>query len=441
MKKPKKPADLQRFHVQAPTTPHPLNAKSLSTLAALTVIGIGGFMAGRISAPDRPAGTHDATSVRKSSRAAGVGGGETSRAAGRASQRSERPARDTAESSTERLARLTSIMRGENPLERNRALLAWIDQLGPNDFESAISEFRAMGITESRMGEYALLLSAWAKTDPLTALDYAKANTGGRFASNTILACWAATDPDAAIRWAQTNHEGDSANPYLAGIIRGLAGSDPARASELLTSMPRSQERGEALAALMPQLLTQGAAATHAWISKLTDDSLRDAAMTSAAQALAASDPAGTVAWLAANPSQSTQRRMDDVYSVWAGKDPQSALSSISTLASEENRSNALRGIVASVAMTDPKAALSMMNRYPNDVNDRVVQQFVWHSLGRDPATAVSQISRIADEGQRNQTYQYTVSTWLERDPAAANAWMQSHPLPQSVQDQLNKSH
>jgi hypothetical protein len=415
-----------------------LNTKSLSTLAALIVIGTGGFMAGRISSPDHPAGTHNDASVRKPSRTSGVSA-DASRATGRASQRPARPARDTAESSADRQARLTSIMRGENPLERNRALLTWIDQLGPNDFESAISEFRALGITESRMGEYALLLSAWAKTDPLAALDYAKANTGGRFASSTILSCWAAADPEAAIRWAQANHEGESPNPYLAGIIRGLAGSDPARATELLTNMPLSHERGEALAAFMPQLLTQGADATRSWISKLTDDSLRDAAISSAANALAASDPAGTVAWLAANPSQTTQRRMDDVYSVWAGKDPQGALSSISTLASEENRSNALRGIVANVAMSDPKSALAMMNRYPNDVNDRVVQQFVWHSLGNDPATAVSQITRIADEGQRNQMYQHTVGTWLERDPAAASAWMQSHPLPQAVQDQLNR--
>jgi hypothetical protein len=330
-------------------------------------------------------------------------------------------------------------MRGENPLDRNRALLAFIDQLGPGDFEAAVAQFRSLGITDSRFGEYALLLSAWAKADPLAALDYAKANTTGRFATGTILASWASTDPEAAIRWAETHHEGDGANPYLAGIIRTLAGTDPVRATQLLTGMPRSQERGEALDAMMPHLLTQGASAARAWISDIEDDSLRDGAMMRAATQLAATDPAGTAAWLAANPGQATQRTMDDVYSVWADQDPQAAISSISSLASGEDRSNALRGVISNVAMTDPNAALSMMNRFPNDVTDRVVQQFVWHSFGNDPSMAINQIARIADEGQRNQMYSRTMGTWMDRDAAAASAWMRTNPLPASVQEQLNK--
>ncbi len=387
-------------------------------------------MAGRISSSDSSATTRDGSAGTKSSRASAQTTGDASSGPGRKSQLSDRPARAAAGSASERLARLDSIMRGENPLDRNRALLAFIDQLGPGDFEAAVAQFRSLGITDSRFGEYALLLSAWAKADPLAALDYAKANTGGRFATSTILASWASTDPEAAIRWAETNHEGDGANPYLAGIIRTLAGSDPVRATQLLTGMPRSQERGEALDAMMPHLLTQGAGAARAWISEIKDDSLRDGAMMRAATQLAATDPAGTAAWLAANPGQATQRTMDDVYSVWAGQDPQAAMSSISSLANGEDRSNALRGVISNVAITDPNAALSMMNRFPNDVTDRVVQQFVWHSFGNDPSLAINQIARIADEGERNQMYSRTMGSWMDRDAAAASAWMRTNPLP-----------
>ena len=397
-------------------------------------------MAGRISSSGAVAANPNSADGRKSSRAFGQSAGDAnSGPASRKSQHAERPARAAAASATERLARLEAIMRGENPLDRNRALLAFIDQLGPGDFEAAVAQFRKMGITDQRFGEYALLLSAWAKEDPLAALTYAKANTSGRFATSTILATWASIDPEAAIRWAETNHEGDGANPYLAGIIRTLAGSDPVRATQLLTGMPRSQERGEALDAMMPHLLTQGAEAARAWIAALTDDSLRDGAMMRSATQLAATDPAGTATWLAANPGQASQRMMDDVYSVWAGNDLQGAVSSISSIASDENRSNALRGVVNNLANTDPKAALSMMNRFPNDVSDRMVQQFVWHSFGSDPSLAVTQIARMADEGQRNQMYGRMVGSWLEKDATAANAWLRTNPLPAAVQEQLNK--
>ena len=415
---------------------------SLTILAALILIGAGGFMAGRISSSGSSAASHDNAGGRKSSRAFSQSAGTAADgASSRKSARAERPGRAAAGSASDRLARLEAIVRGENPLDRNRALLAFIDQLGPGDFEAAVAKFRALGITDNRFGEYALLLSAWAKADPLAALAYASANTRGGFATSTILGSWAFTDPEAAIRWAETNHKGDGANPYLPGIIRTLAGADPVRATQLLTSMPRSQERGEALDAMMPHLLTQGADAARAWIGALKDDALRDGAMMRSATQLAAIDPAGTATWLAANPGETSQRMMDDVYSVWAGNDLQSALSSISSIAGDENRSNALRGVVNNLANTDPKAALALMNRYPNDVSDRMVQQYVWHSFGSDPSSAVNQIARISNEGERNQMYGRMVGSWLNRDPSAANAWLRTNPLPPAVQEQINKPH
>ena len=184
-------------------------------------------MAGRISSPDGPSSGKEETAASRSSRSTSKSSdADGSSASSRKLQRSERPdraGRTSAGDPAERLAKLESIVRGENALDRNRALLAYIDQLGPGEFEEAVAHFRSLGITESRFGEYALLLSAWAKADPLTALTYAKENTGSRFATNTILSSWASADPEAAIRWAETNHEGDEANPYLAGIIRSLA--------------------------------------------------------------------------------------------------------------------------------------------------------------------------------------------------------------------------
>lgn len=414
-----------------------MKSKSLTLAAALVLIGAGGFMAGRISSPAEKAGnTPDGPAATKSSRSSAAVP-DADRATGK-SERSARTPRSAA--SGDRLTRLESIVRGEDALDRNRALLDFIDSLGPGDFLAAVEHFRSLGITESRLGEYSMLLSAWAKTDPLAALDYASANTRGRFATHTILATWAASDPEGAIRWAETHHEGEGANPHLAGIIRSLGGTDPARASQLLTGMPRSQERAEALDAFLPHLLVQGGEATRAWIESLTDEALRNGAMMRAAEKLAASDPAGTAAWLLANPGEATQRRMDDVYSAWARKDEQAALSSLTALPAGENRSNALRGLVTGIATKDPSAAVSMMDRFPNDVNDRTVQQFVWHSFGNDPSVAVSQIARIADEGQRNRMYGRALEAWLDRDAASANAWMRTNPLPPAVQERLNRS-
>ena len=404
----------------------------LTALAALVLIGAGGFMAGRVSssASSREDQTDPAEtrSTRSSSRNFPGNGAES-----KSSSRSTRPERDAKSTSQDRLARLESIIRGENPLDRNRALLAFIDQLAPGDFEGAVAHFRSLGLTEGRMGEYSLLLTAWAQADPLSALAYAKENTSNGFATGTILTSWASTDPEAAIRWAKANHEGDEANPYMPGIIRGIAASDPARATELLVSMPLSEERGKALDSILPHLLQQGSEATRSWIAAITDDSLRNGAMMRVAEKLATTDPAGTVSWLLANPGEASRRRIDDIYSAWAKKDEQAAWNSFNTLPSGDARSNALRGMITSAAVQNPKAAVSLMDRYPNDVNDRVVQNFVWHSFGNDPATAVTAIARIGDEKQRDQMYRRTLDAWKREDPASAEAWLSKNSTSSGV--------
>ncbi|MEO7099915.1 MAG: hypothetical protein ABI162_11175 [Luteolibacter sp.] len=413
-----------------------MKLKPITLLAALAIIGAGGFMAGRVSspAPAATAGNGPAETRSPRSSQSMTGSAEVQK-----SPHGKRPEQAKTQISKDRLAKLDSIMRGENALDRNRALLAYIDQLGPNDFEEAVAHFRELGITDSRMGEYSLLLSAWAGADPVAALAYAEENTREGFAADTILATWASADPEAAVRWAKANFDGDGANPYLAGIIRGIAGSDPARATELLASMPRSEERAKGLDAFLPHLIQQGAEATQAWIAKLTDDSLKNGAIMRSADKLAAIDPAGTASWLLANPGEASKRRMDDVYSTWAQKDEQAALNSFTSLPAGEDRTNALRGVITSVAMDNPKEAISMLDRYPNDVNDQVVRNVIWHSFGSDPSLAVSQIPRITDEGQRNQMYRRAVGNWLERDPAAAQAWMRSNPLPEAVQKDINR--
>jgi hypothetical protein len=415
-----------------------MKTQKYAIYAALLVTGAAGFMIGRNTKPEITGNDEAAGPPATRSSRASQGSSSDSTRSGTARD-SRTSSRKSMQSTVERLARLESIVRGENPLDRNRALLAFIDQLAPEDFEEAIAHFRSLGITEDRFGEYSLLLSAWAKTDPLSALDYARENTRGGFATNTILTTWASIDPQSAIRWAESNHTGDEANPYMVGVIRGIAGTDPELATTLLTGMPRSSERGDALDAVLPYLLAKGNDAARAWIENIRDEALRSGAMLRVAERLAASDPAGTAAWLAANPSEATQRRMDNVYNTWARQDERAAMASLQALPPGENRSNALRGILNSIAENDPAKAVSIMDRYPSDINDRVVQDFVWNSYRSNPAIAVDQIARITNTNWRDHMYRRALGRWQERDPAAANAWMQTNPIPEPVREYIQR--
>lgn len=409
-----------------------MKATPVVVISGLVVVATGGFIVGRITSDDDAPVAKSEVSRPERVRPGGTaaqggdgGAGAAKQADGRTSGKSIPTA--------EKLQKMEAIMRGENPVERSRALLALIDQLAPGEFEEVVAQFRALGITQNRLGEYSMLLSAWAKADPFTALEYARNNTQGGFASNTILASWASTDPDAALRWAETNFDGTGANPFLTGVIRGIAETNPERATELLKGMPFSEQRGEALAGMMQHILKQGPEASRNWIMALDDERLRDGAMMRMAEPLADIDPKGTADWLVKNPGEASNRRLDDVYEKWAGKDIDAALASLNNLPTGAQKSNALGGVISREASNNPQAALALLDRYPNDVNDGVVRDFVRNAAEKSPEIAADTISRIADEGQRNATYQRMLWRWLESDMPKAQAFVQAHQLPEQV--------
>jgi hypothetical protein len=411
-------------------------------IAGLLVAGAGGFFAGRMSSPSGETADQagPAASPRAQREAAALARAADGTASADRTPRSlaERRAR-AGTSSPYAATRLDSIVRNENALDRYRLMLSFIDGLAPDDFEAAVSEFRGMGMTGQRFGEYSMLLSAWAKVDPIGALAYAKENTGTPFATDTIIATWASNDPEAAIRWAEENHQSEGANPFLVGIIRALASTDPLRATQLLTSMPRSVERGSALDGLLPALLAQGDAATREWIESLQDEALRNGAMMRVAEKFAKNDPQGTLAWLLANPSEATQRRMDDVFRTWAGKDEPAAMSAYLALPAGENRSNALRGIVTNIAGSDPQQAVALMDKYSADVSERTVRHFAWRTFNSNPEIAVNQISRVENQESRAWMYRRLVGSWIDRDSAAASQWLQRNAGDDPVLNNLSQ--
>ncbi|MFM2171135.1 MAG: hypothetical protein RI957_1364 [Verrucomicrobiota bacterium] len=413
-------------------------------ISLAAIVGAIGFIVGRNSQQSADADkgvVSGGTSSQRSSGSslAGASSSDARRSAAGARAGMEKSGMSSAKGDPmDRLQELKNIV---DPLERTRLWLQLVDSLSPGQFEEFVAAYRAEGIPSERMGDYAMLLTAWAKVDPQAALDYASKNTGSPFARQTILAAWAAYDPNSAIAWAKSNHQGDGANPWMVGVIKGLAAQDPDMASTLLKEMPRSVERGEALDNLIPAMLQQkGIDAARDWVNTITDSSLKDGAMSRVADRTIERDPQGTAEWLIANPSETTNRRVDDALFVMARKDETSAMALFNKLPAGNDRSNALRGIINATAIDNPQKAAALMDSHSGDVNNRVVEQFVWHSFRQDPQTAVSNISRLTNPEEQEKMYNRTLEWWMEKDQQAAINWVNSNTLPTSVVDRLNRN-
>lgn len=418
--------------------------RTLTMAGAIAVASAGAFFAGRMTAPDATSasGSNAAGDSSLPSKLSSRGGGSGDDAAGsprRLSDRSGAKDKDKTSRGDAALAKMEELMRTTDPIERTQAWLNFVNSIDPSEFESVVASFRGLGMTESRMTEYAMLLSAWGKKDPMQALAYAQENTGNRFARNTILSTWAAYDPAGAIQWAEQNHEAKEGegNPWMIGIIQGLASTDPARASQLLAEMPFSEERGEALGALLPSILAQGPDAAKSWAEGITDDALKQGAIARVAEAMAAKDPAGTADWLSRNPGEAADRSMDNVISAWMDTDKDSAVAYYQGLPAGDIRTNALRGVANSMAMDDPRAAADFLDANAADANDRVYQQFVWHSFGEAPDIAASYIAKISNPREQEQMYGRMLDGWLRRDFNAASTWINGNTLPENVSQRV----
>lgn len=412
-------------------------------ISLTVIVGAIGFMVGRNTTSDTDKNgeitSRDSSAMRSTS-----SGDVSSTSESRRSSSTARTGSDTAssvdKSKTDPVARMRALSEINDPLERARLWLQLVDSLSPDQFQDFVAAFRADGIPSERMGDYSMLLSAWAKVNPQEALDYASKATSNPFARQTILASWASYDPESAISWAKSNHTGEGANPWMVGVIKGLAYQDPDRASTLLMEMPRSQERGEALDNLLPALLKRGIAETRDWVDSITDPALKEGAISRVAESTAAKDPQGTADWLIANPSEAANRRIDDALYAMANKDQSVALDYFSKLPAGDARSNALRGIINAVASENPQKASALMDAHSGDLTDRAVQQFVWYSFRQDPQTAVTNISRMTNPEEQERMYTRTIEWWMERDQQAALNWVNGNTLPPNVVDRLNRT-
>lgn len=148
-----------------------MNSNALSVCATCIVIGLGGFMLGKLTSGKAEQSGHDHLLERSNRQI-------DQRSVSRDRDNVQRSRQLRSNSITEqKLAKVDEIARCENVYERGRAMLEWIESLAPEEFEAAAASLRRADLSDYQMGEYAMmLLTAWAEVDPVTALAHAEKN-------------------------------------------------------------------------------------------------------------------------------------------------------------------------------------------------------------------------------------------------------------------------
>lgn len=295
-----------------------------------------------------------------------------------------------------------------------------------------------------------LLADVWASRDGEAACQWLAALTLEDERNPYLfsaLSQWARQHPQAAVAWFQGQEfAGDQSQDYLiAGLIRGLAASDPAAALDALLAVPESPERSGALDFLVRAWARDGVPSALSQIADLptTEPALRKRALQKLAgslteeQVLAArgdllvlTSPVDLVTFQVALAAR------------WSQSDPQAAAAWAEKLPSPTAQVSALGQVAARWGRIDPLAASAWLSHSAGEPKmDLAARAVSWSVVGLDPTTAFQQVTSIQSVGLREETFEQVGRFWLSREPVEAKVFLENDTLlPPAIRQSLLQS-
>ena len=336
---------------------------------------------------------------------------------------------------------IQKIMQISDPIKRASLLLSVMENMSSDDFLTVIDDFRSLGITRQRMGEYRQLLHAWTKVDPLAALAYSQENQSSDTAEAIILASWVKENPAAAIEWAKANFDGNGANPYTVGLIEGLTESDPELATELLNTLPLSTERFESLTFLTNKFANEDHSVGLAWLDTIEDDAVKAAATQRLLSNYVTDDPEAITEWVTnIEDDELRARSLRSVGGSLARENLSDAKEWVSSL-DPAQQATAASGIIRNLATENSADALAWVQTMQNQEGYQDLLSSYISAAGsqQDYQNALTQIPNIEDDNRQTQAYADSLAMWHRNDPEAAQAWITSNDIPEEAQQAVER--
>ena len=334
--------------------------------------------------------------------------------------------------------KVKDLKKMSDPIARAEGFLQLVKNLRPDEFLDAVAAYREGGINDEQFGEYRLLLTAWAQVNPLEALDYAKENTGSPFARQTILSAWAKNDTEGAVSWARENFdiEGDEnrSNPWMIGVIKGIASIDLGRATQLMEELPFSQGRGEALDAVFAEVTSGGNESAKRWVAQLTDKSLKEGAAARLAGRLASEDPEAAAIWASSLGPEVMKRAAGSIVDQWAETDLDAAKAWVDGQPDEVIAASGPQLIENIIEDEDISTATAWLSRFEgNPAFDDSVRTLVYRSMSQEPTTAADWIMKLSSDRDQERTFHRVLGGWMQKDKEAAMGYINNNSVPDSI--------
>ncbi len=411
-----------------------MNYKVLPVLLSASLGALGGFVIGRVTAPDvaKQAGSSRGTVSSVEGEIRSIAGrtesGEAAQADGLKGP-VPKPI-SPAELQTE-LSSLEDA--GYFGMSSLRQMADLQDRLKVSDIAGIAAGVCSSPLTSGRETGLHLVMATYAEKDPQGAWNLAmgmKEPQGRQSALMAVISAVAAKDPTRAM--AMTDGIGDVQlrRQVRSMAVMNIARQDPQRALGLALEGGNPGEQDYSVSMIFHQWARKDPEGAKAAITRLSGRQAEQARMT-LVSALTQSDPKAAWDYALSLPFSGTgyQDARVQVVQQWAQGDPQSALKAALSISDPSVRGSAIGAAVSSWARNDFSGAL----KYAVSVEDSTVRADILRTLGSNSqGNRAELLSAVLDHMPPGDNFQQAVSgifsNWARENPAEAAAAISQLP-------------
>lgn len=258
---------------------------------------------------------------------------------------------------------------------------------------------------------------AWAKHDPIAALEWSKTRDPfieQDLVSEAMLSGWASVNPQAALSWARENEslkdeEQKRGNELLIGVMKGMAETDLAGATELMKELNYVLYLDKAASTLMASAWAKGEQAAIDWLDSFPEGKARNSAYEALGKRLIREDIDRAVEWVdSMDESEIKTKIARETAEAMVILSPKKAADWVARMPVGEARSASMERVVSEWVEQDPAATAEWLNQFPNDQSiDGALAIFAHEVAEKQPQSALQWAQSIEDSERRERVIQY----------------------------------
>ena len=346
---------------------------------------------------------------------------------------------------------MAAALRRVDPVVRRRELLEVAAKMGPETVDALRAGFeREIRFADRCLTQ--LFAASWAAFDAPAAFAATEAwdSPLRRSHATSEIAYGLARDGrvDEARSLAESLSLSRVRTPTLAGLAEGVIRSGDLEGAMAFLDRPDSTDRNRLIESFLRGFLVRGdLEGAMAWAEEIPADAphaLKRSVFALTARWLSGVDPRRAADWYEAQPEDASWTRLGHlaIAEEWIEHEPEAALDWLLARTRPGERRDDLRRVLRRFIERDPDEAAAWMERQdPLGEAVVVVPELVSALETERPADALAWARRIEDARIRDGWLVLVAGRWLEREPAAARAWLAENALPEEIRRRIEAEH